>query len=76
MQSREHKSHRRNVTKCSRAQRKEQEMLEVIVERSENLTAKDFKEMKGHILGKGNRVKGRKEPAIWGRGREKVEVAK
>lgn len=51
-------------------------MLEVIVERSENLTAKDFKEMKGHILGKGNRVKGRKEPAIWGRGREKVEVAK
>lgn len=40
------------------------------------VTAKDLKEMKGGILGKGNRVKGWKEPAIWGRGREKVKVAK
>ena len=33
---------------------------EVIVERSQNLTVKDLRGMKGGILGKGNKVKGRK----------------
>lgn len=33
---------------------------EVIVERSQNLTVKDLRGMKGGILGKGNKVNGRK----------------
>lgn len=48
---------------------KEQEMLidEVTVEMSENLTGEDLGGMKGGILGKGNKVRGRKAPGREGR---------